>query len=242
MEKTCWKPGTTGFEHIRSYYPDLTDKESEAKNKQLARMTQLTSGKARIKNHAITSLFSQLRCVTLPSPTDGMLKIIHLGGANQILELLVLFILYLIIKAFVYVLQYTQYIITCIHTCIAFCSVAFLDLCLYFFWASFLQLFTDSVTSWELQMLGIYLGKLRCVGTLTSSFFFLFSAFWLVMNEMCDLQVWRPLLCALSKGSIVDMNWSKLQEMAKDGGAWRATVHEVTKDRTQLSNWTATTT
>jgi len=97
MEKTCWKPGTTGFEHIRSYYPDLTDKESEAKNKQLARMTQLTSGKARIKNHAITSLFSQLRCVTLPSPTDGMLKIIHLGGANQILELLVLFILYLII-------------------------------------------------------------------------------------------------------------------------------------------------
>ena len=58
-------------------------------------MTQVTSGKARIQNHAIASLFSQLRCVILPSPTEGMLKIIHLGGANQILELLVMFILYL---------------------------------------------------------------------------------------------------------------------------------------------------
>ena len=84
--------------------------------------------------------------------------------------------------------------------------------------------------------------KVEVRGYIDELFFFFFSAFWLVMNEMCDLQVWRPLLCALSKGSIVDMNWSKLQEMAKDGGAWRATVHEVTKNRTQLSNWTATTT
>lgn len=60
-------------------------------------MTQVTSGKARIQKHAIASLFPQLRCVTLPSSTEAMLKIIHLGGANQILELLVMFILYLII-------------------------------------------------------------------------------------------------------------------------------------------------
>ena len=40
-------------------------------------------------------------------------------------------------------------------------------------------------------------------------------------------------------GSITDsrdLNLSKLWEMVEDRGAWRATVHEVTKSRTQLSN------
>ena len=34
----------------------------------------------------------------------------------------------------------------------------------------------------------------------------------------------------------MDMNLSKLQEMAGDGGAWRATTHGVTRSWTQLSN------
>ena len=35
----------------------------------------------------------------------------------------------------------------------------------------------------------------------------------------------------------VDMNLSKLREITKDGEAWRAAVHGVSKSRTQLSNW-----
>ena len=34
----------------------------------------------------------------------------------------------------------------------------------------------------------------------------------------------------------IDMNWSKLQEIAKDREAWRAAVHGVTKRQTRLSN------
>ena len=34
----------------------------------------------------------------------------------------------------------------------------------------------------------------------------------------------------------VDMNLSKLWELVKDRGAWRATVHGVTKSWTQLSD------
>ena len=36
----------------------------------------------------------------------------------------------------------------------------------------------------------------------------------------------------------MDMNLSKLQEMVEDREAWSATVHEVSKSQTQLSNWT----
>ena len=38
-----------------------------------------------------------------------------------------------------------------------------------------------------------------------------------------------------------DMSLSKLRETVKDREAWRAVVHGITKSRTQLSNWTATT-
>ena len=35
---------------------------------------------------------------------------------------------------------------------------------------------------------------------------------------------------------LMDMSLSKLQEMVKDREAWRASVHRVTKSRTQLSD------
>ena len=42
--------------------------------------------------------------------------------------------------------------------------------------------------------------------------------------------------------SSMDMNLGKLWEIMRDREAWHATVHEVAKSRTRLSNWTAITT
>ena len=39
----------------------------------------------------------------------------------------------------------------------------------------------------------------------------------------------------------LDMSLSKLQEMVKDREAWGAAVHAVSKNQTQLSNWTTAT-
>ena len=39
----------------------------------------------------------------------------------------------------------------------------------------------------------------------------------------------------------IDINLSKLQEIVKDRGDWRATVHGVAKSWTQLSDWTTAT-
>ena len=36
----------------------------------------------------------------------------------------------------------------------------------------------------------------------------------------------------------MDMSWGKLRELAMDRETWRAAVHEVSKSRTQLSDWT----
>ena len=41
---------------------------------------------------------------------------------------------------------------------------------------------------------------------------------------------------------LMHMSLSKLLEIVEDRGAWRAAVHGVAKSRTQLSNYTATTT
>ena len=40
----------------------------------------------------------------------------------------------------------------------------------------------------------------------------------------------------------MDMNLSKRKEIVQDRGAWRATVHGVTKSWTQFNDWTVTTT
>ena len=38
--------------------------------------------------------------------------------------------------------------------------------------------------------------------------------------------------------NLIDMSFSKLQELAMDREAWRAAAHGVAKSRTQPSDWT----
>ena len=48
------------------------------------------------------------------------------------------------------------------------------------------------------------------------------------------------LRCLDSISDSMDINLSKLREIVKDRGPWRATVHGVEKSRTRLSNQTTT--
>ena len=52
---------------------------------------------------------------------------------------------------------------------------------------------------------------------------------------------WQRLRCLDGIIDSMDVSLSKLQEIVKDGEAWHAPVHEVTKSQTRLSNWTTTT-
>ena len=52
---------------------------------------------------------------------------------------------------------------------------------------------------------------------------------------------WERMSWLDSNTDSMGMNLSKLQEIVEDGGVCHAAVHEVTKNQTQLRNWTTTT-
>ena len=65
---------------------------------------------------------------------------------------------------------------------------------------------------------------------------------WLVGKDLDAGEDWRQKEKGATEDEMstdsMDMNWSKLQEMLEDRGAWHAAVHGVTKGRSRLSDWT----
>ena len=67
---------------------------------------------------------------------------------------------------------------------------------------------------------------------------------WPTGKDLDAQEDWRQKEKGVAEGEMVgwhhysvDMNLSKLQEIVKDRGAWRAAVHGITKSQTGLSDW-----